>query len=120
MANSKPFLDAVESRATIYAITNESTIPDARIQEIVTFAVKNCPSAWNVQSARAVILLKGDHQKLWDIAAEVFSTALPEEVYKSHISPRIAGFRGGYGSVSSSETWLISTLLTGQGVVARG
>jgi uncharacterized protein len=122
MANSKPFLDAVEARASIFKITNESPIPDARIHEIVNFAIKHCPSSWNVQSARAVILLKGEHQKLWDIAAEVMVVAVPEEVYKAHIGPRVAGFRGGYGSVRAIETVALSqmSLLIGQGDVLRG
>ena len=104
MANSKPFLDAVEARASIYKITNSSPIPDARIHEIVSFAIKHCPSAWNVQSARAVILLKGEHEKLWDIAADVIVAAVPEAVYTAHIGPRVRGFRGGYGSVSRALT----------------
>lgn len=37
------FLNAVENRRTAYAINSESPIPDARIQEIVEFAVKHCP-----------------------------------------------------------------------------
>jgi hypothetical protein len=49
-SNAIAFLQAVEHRRTIYALGKESPIPDARIQEIVEFAVKNCPvspkSAW--------------------------------------------------------------------------
>ena len=49
-SNANAFLQAVEHRRTIYALSKESPIPDARIQEIVEFAVKNCPvspmTAW--------------------------------------------------------------------------
>lgn len=42
-SNANAFLQAVEHRRTVYALGKESPIPDARIREIVEFAVKNCP-----------------------------------------------------------------------------
>lgn len=95
---SDPFFDALIARRTIYGISDASTIPDSRIEEIVTKAIKHIPSTFNVQSARIVVLLKDEHKKFWDLADQFAKTALPDAVYQS-FGPRIAGFRGGYGSV---------------------
>lgn len=83
-SNANAFLQAVEHRRTVYALGKESPIPDARIQEIVEFAVKNCPvspksalcktwemltafsprqSSFNSQSTRAVLVLGKNHDK---------------------------------------------------------
>ena len=95
---SDPFFDAIIARRSIYAINDSSPIPDSRIEEIVTKAIKHVPSTFNVQSARAVILLKDEHKKFWDVADQSTKGAVPAEVYKA-LGPRIAGFRAGYGSV---------------------
>ena len=52
------FFEAAKLRCSVYTLTNKSTISDERIKEIVESAVKHAPSSFNVQSARAVILLK--------------------------------------------------------------
>lgn len=90
--------EAAEARRSLYTITKKSPISDARIQEIVEAAIKHAPSAFNVQSARAVLLLGAEHDKLWDIATAVLKKAMPEQAFAS-LSPKLAGFKGGYGTV---------------------
>ncbi|KAK5062586.1 hypothetical protein LTR84_004659 [Exophiala bonariae] len=92
------FLNPIESRLSCYGLTNSSPIPDSKIRSIVEFAIKNAPSAFNVQSARAVILLKADHEKLWDIADKHLKAAMPEPAYQA-LAPRVKMFRAAYGSV---------------------
>lgn len=89
---------AIETRRSIYGLSKTLPIPDSRVHEIVSHAIKNCPSPFNTQSARAVILTKGDHEKLWDMADAMLKQMLPEEAYKG-LAPRVAGFRAAYGSV---------------------
>jgi predicted oxidoreductase (fatty acid repression mutant protein) len=96
---SDPFFNALIARRTIYGISDASPIPDSRITEIVTKAIQYTPSTFNVQSARAVVIFKDEHKKLWDSADKLAKAALPEAVYQS-LAPRIARFRAGYGSVS--------------------
>ena len=97
-ASVDSFLDAIQVRRSIYSLTNQCTLSDARIKEIVEAAISHCPSAFNVQSARAVILLREEHDKLWDMADAMLKKAMPEEAYKG-LAPRVAGFRGAYGTV---------------------
>ena len=100
MAESKPFLATVESRRTYYQLSNESPISDARIKEIVTFALKHTPSSFNSQTSRLVLVLKKEHEKLWDTITEVYKAMLPEDKF-THAKQRFDGFRAGYGTVSS-------------------
>jgi uncharacterized protein len=95
---SDPFFAAVIGRRSLYALSDSSPIPDARVQEIVEKAVKHSPSTFNVQSARAVVLFKAEHTKFWDYALEFVKAALPEAVV-AQLEPRITGFRAAYGSV---------------------
>ncbi|KAL9026320.1 MAG: hypothetical protein Q9180_007500 [Flavoplaca navasiana] len=98
MASTKSFAEAVKDRRTYYALTHESTIPDSRIQEIVKDAILHTPSAFNSQTTRAVVLLREEHVKTWDIIAEVYKQQLPEEKF-NRANERFKGFRAAYGTI---------------------
>ncbi|KAL8748640.1 MAG: hypothetical protein Q9199_008127 [Rusavskia elegans] len=98
MASTKSFAEAVKDRRTYYALSNESTVPDSRIQEIVKDAILHTPSAFNSQTSRAVVLLGEEHVKTWDIIAEVYKQQLPEEKF-NQANKRFQGFRAAYGTI---------------------
>ena len=95
---TQSFFHSVKNRCSCYALTNTSPISDEKINFIISFAVKHAPSPFNVQSARAVVLVKQEHEKLWDIADALMKKSFPEPAYKA-LAPRVQGFRAGYGSV---------------------
>lgn len=96
---SSSIMEGLKGRRSIYALTNETTVSDDRIQEIIGEVIKHTPSAFNTQTARIVVLLKEQHEKFWDIAHEVASTSVPPELFEKLYKPRIAMFRAAYGSV---------------------
>ena len=49
--------DALQHRRSYYELTPESPIDDAKIEEIIHFAIRHIPSAFNSQSTRLVLLL---------------------------------------------------------------
>ncbi|MEG2898680.1 MAG: nitroreductase, partial [Eubacterium sp.] len=64
---SENFYEALKNRRSIYGISKESSLSDAKIEELVGFSLKHTPSAFNSQSSKAVLLLGPEHDKLWDI-----------------------------------------------------
>jgi uncharacterized protein len=96
MADS--FLSNIEVRRSIYIQTKGLPISSSRLSSIVSHAVKHCPSPFNVQSARVVILVGGAHDKLWDMGDAVLKQMLPPDAYKG-LAPKVAGFKAGHGSV---------------------
>ena len=102
MADKKSLLDAVKSRRTYYALSHESTIPDARIKELVNETIKHTPTSFNSQTSRVVVVLKEKHVKLWEIITEVYKQQLPQDKFE-HAKGRFDGFKQGYGTVS----WII-------------
>ncbi|GGD65849.1 nitroreductase family protein [Paenibacillus nasutitermitis] len=95
---SQDFIAGLKKRRSIYAISKDKIVPDARIQEIVSDAVLHTPSAFNSQSARVVILLDEQHERLWDIVKETLRKMVPAENF-AQTEEKINGFRSGYGSV---------------------
>ncbi|MDF2542953.1 MAG: hypothetical protein K0S47_2671 [Herbinix sp.] len=95
---SKNFREAIENRRSFYVISKESPITDDEIKNIVEHAVKYVPSSFNSQSARAVVLLGEQHDKLWDITRETLRPIVPEESFGS-TNEKMNAFQNGYGTV---------------------
>lgn len=89
---------ALRERRSIYSISKESPISDQRIQELVEETIKHTPSAFNNQSTRMVLLLGGEHNRLWDITTDVLKAIVPAEQFSS-TKNKMDGFRNGYGTV---------------------
>lgn len=95
---SKDLFTELKERRTIYGLSKETVVSDERIEEIVKEAVKYTPSAFNSQSARAVVLLGANHDKLWDITKETLRKIVPADSFAS-TEDKMNSFRNAYGTV---------------------
>jgi len=92
------FLEAVKARRTYYGLSKETVISNERIQEIVRDAVKYTPSAFNSQSARAVVLFGAESDKLWTITTEELRKIVPADSF-GPTADRMNGFSAGSGTI---------------------
>jgi len=95
---SQSFLETMEKRRSMYAIDANVTVTDVRLDELVAFAVKHTPSAYNSQSGRLVLLRGGHHKKLWEIVLHALRPLTPPESF-AKTEKKIGGFAAGYGTV---------------------
>ncbi len=65
------FKNSIENRRSIYNLGNKEIMKPEDIIDLVKHSVKHCPSAFNSQSARTVVLFGENHNKLWDIVLDV-------------------------------------------------
>ncbi|PLR69045.1 nitroreductase family protein [Bacillus sp. PAMC26568] len=98
MTQTKDFYSAVESRRSIYSISNEAVVSDERIKEVIEHAVKHTPSAFNSQSARVVVLMGENHSKFWDITTETLRKIVPADQF-GPTQEKMNAFGSGYGTV---------------------
>jgi len=94
----KNFYEAIETRRTHYGISKEEIVSDEKIKEIIEHAVKHTPSAFNSQTARVVVLLDKQHEKLWDITKEALRKIVPADKF-APTEEKINSFNAGYGTV---------------------
>lgn len=95
----RTFKQALESRRTFYAIGNDSPVSDEKIEEVIKFAVKNVPSAFNSQSTRVVVLLGENHKRLWNIAKDILRGIVPAEPFKGTENKIDNCFLSGHGTI---------------------
>lgn len=94
----KDFFAAVKDRRTYYGISKASPVSDDRIKEIVRFAVKHVPSAFNSQSGRAVLLLGKSSDEFWSMVKESLRKIVSADKF-APTEEKIDGFGSGYGTV---------------------
>jgi uncharacterized protein len=94
MAASKPLLDAMKDRRSIYATSPENPPTNiARVEEIVTHVIKHSPSPFNYQFARSVILSGEAHKKFWSVVYDGTQKAVPAAAWEGHLQNFCKMFR---------------------------
>lgn len=92
------FLQAMQARRSYYALSKASPVGDERLEALVRQAVAHTPSAFNMQSGRAVLLLGMHHDKLWQITLEALAAVTPPERFEA-TRQKIDAFAAGHGTV---------------------
>ncbi|GAB4073979.1 nitroreductase family protein [Barrientosiimonas marina] len=92
------FYHALTTRHSYYELDKNIQISDEKIQEIVEFAVAHTPSAFNSQTARLVVLLGDEHDKLWAITTERLKREVGDNDF-SNTQKKMDAFQAGYGTV---------------------
>lgn len=96
MTNAK---NLYQNRRSQYALGKNLPLAENEVLEIIDNAVKYSPSAFNSQTAHAVVLLGDNHQKLWDITFKELGKFLPNEDAKTATKAKLDGFAAAYGTI---------------------
>ena len=88
-----------QNRRSVYALGKNLPVSEQEVLEIIDNAVKHSPSAFNSQTAHAVVLLGENHQKLWDITFGELEKFLKNEEAKAAIKGKIDSFAAAYGTI---------------------
>ncbi|MFS0906181.1 nitroreductase family protein [Priestia aryabhattai] len=95
---TKDFYSVLKERRSYYGINKDVQVSDERIKEIVEFAVKHIPSAFNSQTARLVVLTGKSHDQLWNITTETLRKVVGDRDFTG-TQQKMDSFKGGYGTV---------------------
>ena len=94
----KELADMIEKRRSIYDLGAKEVLSEQQISDIVKEAVKYCPTAFNSQSARVVVLFGESHHKLWDIVLQELKKVAPADGF-AKTELKIASFAAGYATI---------------------
>ena len=85
-------------RRSIYALGKNINSLQADIIKTIKNCVKHCPSPFNVQSARVVVLLGKYQQEFWNMTfGAIENVAPPEKI--SAAKSKIDSFAAAYGTI---------------------
>lgn len=90
--------ESIKSRRSYYSISKKSTLSDKNLIDLVETALQHTPSAFNMQSARIVLLLGKNHDLFWDNTLNMLQQVVPAEKFPD-TKDKISGFAVGYGTI---------------------
>ena len=90
--------DSLSRRRSIYGLGDEISVTEACFLETIEACVKHSPSAFNVQSARVVVLLGEYHKKFWDIVWQAVKKVTSKERLAAS-KDKITSFSDAYATI---------------------
>ena len=91
-------LDIFQKRRSQYALTNQLPITVPHLQQLIAQCIKQAPSAFNMQSARVVLLLADKHRQLWHLTSKILRDQVPLS-QQAHTCAKINSFAAAYGTI---------------------
>ena len=88
----------LSKRRSYYHINNQIPITNEKLISNIQACVWHCPTPFNAQSARVVLLLNDKHEIFWELVDTALFQKISEE--KSiNARRKIEAFRSGYGTI---------------------
>ena len=91
-------IDLFKLRRSRYRLTNRLPITDQELETLLGEVIRQAPSAFNVQSARMVLLLGEKHLALWQSVLECLRQVVPAENF-APTEEKIKSFAAAYGTI---------------------
>mgnify|MGYP002522033162 FL=1 len=90
--------DSLTRRRSIYALGHTRIVTDFCLEDTLKACLKNCPTPFNAQSARLVLLLNKNHLDFWNLVLEKVIAAVPMNK-KESVTQKINSFAEAYGTI---------------------
>lgn len=97
-------------RRSIYHLGPKLPISQEACTKLIFDAARQCPSGYNSQGSRLMILYGAEHKKLWEFLRAAFQKMdLPDEMRKASIEKLDTSFVPAAGTVLFFEDWAVVT-----------
>ncbi|MCO7175825.1 nitroreductase family protein [Sporolactobacillus kofuensis] len=96
------FIEAIKNRRSIYALDKNVKVSKEEIVKTIQDAIKYAPSAFNSQTAHAVVLFGEESSKIWGeggIAEQELRKVIPEGQSFEPTAQKLASFNAGVGTI---------------------
>jgi hypothetical protein len=95
---SNTIIDSLKMRRSRYDLSKKTTLNEQQLQAILEGALLHTPTAYNSQSGRLILLLKEQHDALWDIVLAALKPLVgPKEWAKTEA--KVNAFKQAYGTI---------------------
>ena len=93
------FREAMIHRRTYYRLGKREILSHQELHKLMEAALLHVPSAFNSQSARLVLLLGEQHDRLWQIVKDTLRPLVPADAFVKTEEKIDQAFASGYGTV---------------------
>lgn len=79
------FVENLQKRRSIYVLGKKVHHSQSYLSQLIFEAVRACPSAFNSQSTRVVVLFNQSHLKFWKIAQQEQRQLMPDHIFEGKL-----------------------------------
>ena len=92
------FVDQLKKRRSIDQLGKRVHYSQTYLGEIIQEAVRSCPSAYDSQTTRIVVLFADSHHQFWEIVKQVQRQHMPASIYEG-MEIKLNQYAAAYGTV---------------------
>ncbi len=92
------FLKLTQQRRSVYSLGNEMPIYPEELTRLFRECIKNCPTPFNSQSGRMVVLYRINNRRLWNLTEDILKELTPAESF-TKTKQKLDGFSSGIGTI---------------------
>ena len=101
--------NSLQKRRSRYALTNNSTLSETELTNLLEQALLQTPTAFNSQTGRLVLLLNEKHIKLWDIVLDAIKPLIPEKAFLKTVA-KVDTFKSSWNNFIFEEEQIVKDL----------
>lgn len=90
--------DSLTRRRSVYALGHTRVVTDFCLEDTLKDCLKNCPTPFNAQSSRLILLLNQYHADFWNLVLKKVLAAAPIGK-KDSVTQKINSFSEAYGTI---------------------
>ena len=76
------YIDIIKQRRSVYDLHKHLPISEKKLMRILEEVITESPTAFNMQSSQVIVLLDGQHERLWNIVTKTSKEVVPSEKFE--------------------------------------
>ena len=76
------YIDIIKQRRSVYDLHKHLPISENKLMRILEDVITESPTAFNMQSSHVIVLMDGQHERLWNIVTKTLKDIVPSNKFE--------------------------------------
>ena len=76
------YIDIIKQRRSVYDLHKHLPISENKLMRILEDIITESPTAFNMQSSHVIVLMDGQHERLWNIITKTLKDVVPSDKFE--------------------------------------
>lgn len=76
------YIDIIKQRRSVYDLHKHLPISENKLMRILEEIITESPTAFNMQSSYVIVLMDGQHERLWNIVTKTLKDIVPSDKFE--------------------------------------
>lgn len=76
------YIDIIKQRRSVYDLHKHLPISENKLMRILEDIITESPTAFNMQSSYVIVLMDGQHERLWNIVTKTLKDIVPSDKFE--------------------------------------